>query len=120
MADSLQVSEQVINTTSRNGYGTGTYTVTRTNIGEFHWRGELGTSEETFTLPTDVSGAVGVVIAKNHDDTNYLELGDATSDYFCRIPPGQSIRSYGPVAATAFYGKANTAACDFELHVWAT
>ena len=121
MADSLKVYSSVTNATTTRSYGPGssTYTITRTDSGEYHIRMTVGTSEETITLPADVSASVGAVMAINHDDTNYVEIGVATGVYFAEVQPEQDIRSFGPEATTAFYVKADTAACDFELHVWA-
>ena len=82
---------------------------------------DLGTSEETITLATDVSAAAGWVYIKNHDDTNYITVGyvaEATTAHGIRINAGESAAFRIITTATALYMKANTAACIVEVKVW--
>ena len=117
MAESLKVTDRVSNTTTSRNYGAGSYTVTRSGAAEHSGRIDLGTSEETITVDTDI-GNLGVVLFLNHDDTNFCEVGISTGVYCSQVPPGQSIRLYGPLTQATWYVKADTAACDFEFNFW--
>lgn len=117
MADSLKVTDRIQNTTSNRTYGKGSYTVTRTNGAEQSNRYDLATSEDTIAVSAEI-GNLGVVEFINHDATNFIEVGIATTVYCFHIPPGQSVRGYGPLTQANWYAKADTAACDFEYHFW--
>ncbi|MDH3279533.1 MAG: hypothetical protein OEQ39_03040 [Gammaproteobacteria bacterium] len=78
------------------------------------------TGEYTWTLPTGI-GSAGYMFIKNHDTTgsalNYVDVGVATTVYFCRLYPGQS--GIFPVAPTtsAIYLKAGTASVFVEAFI---
>lgn len=73
---------------------------------------EIGTSEEALTVG-DVS-SLGLVVIKNLDETNFVEVG-LTASYTIKLLPGQACLF--PPAGT-LYAKANTAACDVEYYVF--
>jgi len=61
----------------------------------------------------------------NYDDTNYVKLGKATGDYFCKAWPEQTSGQKGPpsfiwldAALTNLYLIADTADCIVEVVVW--
>ena len=116
MADSLKITDNIINATSLRKYGS-TFTVTRTGTAEQHLRWDVGTTEESVAVSSDI-GDLGVCQFTNHDATNYVEVGHGTGVYFTEVYPGESVRLRGPAATTAFYVKADTAACDFEMDLF--
>ena len=79
----------------------------------------LGTAEETHTLAADVSGTAGWAVIVNHDATNYIEIGMATTVYVLKLKAGEVFSGRIPSATTALYLKANTGACDVTVAIWA-
>lgn len=49
----------------------------------------IGTSEETLNINSDI-GDQGLLVIKNVDDTNYVDIGPATGVYMNRIYPGHT------------------------------
>jgi hypothetical protein len=72
---------------------------------------EIGTSPEVIGL--DDIGTPGWFYIKNLDDTNYVEILDATDGAAClKLKPGEfAIGRFGSAAPAA---NADTAACDIE------
>lgn len=76
----------------------------------------VGTSEETFTIDTDV-GDAGWCLIINRDGTNFLEVGFATTVYSMKLKSGEFALFPITPAASALYLKADTAAVDVEVYV---
>jgi len=72
---------------------------------------EIGTTEETLELPSDMSSA-GFLLIKNLDDTNYVDIGVTTGVYTVRIKAGE-IALFRPTSTT-IYAKADTAAVSIQ------
>lgn len=72
----------------------------------------IGTSEETLDVG-DVSSS-GLIVVKNLDDTNYVEIG-LTGSYPIKLKPGQFC--VFPPTGT-IYALANSADCDVEFYVF--
>ncbi len=71
----------------------------------------VGTSAAQISFG-DISGAPAVVLFKNLDATNYIEiaLDNAMSNKFIKLLPGMI--ALVPLATGTIYAKANTAACQ--------
>ena len=90
----------------------------------------IGTSEEEIDLQTGVGEQFNgkqplMMFARNHDDTNYVEIGFATTVYNHRLEPEESSGQKGmpfliPLNAglTSVFAKANTAECEVEFEIW--
>ena len=74
----------------------------------------VGTSEEELLQGAEV-GTPGYVLAKNLDDTNYVEIGAATGEYCIKMKAGE-FALWRHNSAT-LYAKANTAACLVEYTI---
>ena len=74
----------------------------------------IGTSEETLSLPADI-GTPGYMLFINQDATNFVEIGPATGVYFIKLKAGEAAMMRATVAANSFYCKADTAAVDLEV-----
>jgi len=74
----------------------------------------VGTSTEQIVFPADLTGVPGMIVLKNLNATNFIEVGlDSASpmtQVFAKLMPGQ-IMPLPPSTAT-LYAKANNAACD--------
>jgi len=70
-------------------------------------------SASTSWTSQSIVAAPGYVFVKNLDATNYLELGPDGSASAVKLLAGQW--AIWPVAGTALYTRANTAAVDFEF-----
>jgi len=72
----------------------------------------IGTSTEQIEFPADLTGVPGMIVLKNLNATNFIEVGLNTpvTQIFAKLMPGQ-IMPIPPSTAT-LYAKANTAACD--------
>jgi len=70
-------------------------------------------SASTSWTSQSIVAAPGYVYVKNLDATNYLELGPDGSASAVKLLAGQWCLF--PVAGTALYTRANTAAVDFEF-----
>ena len=116
MSDSLVVSTSVQNSTTRQTFSE-SKTVTRTGRNEQHGRIDVGTSEETLTVGSDI-GSLGVVKFINRDATHFVEVGIATASYFSKIPAGETAQFPAVPTITTWYLKADTATVDFEYHFW--
>ncbi len=87
---------------------------------EFDYRlMNIGTSEETYTIPTDIT-APGYLFIRNADATNYVQVGFATTVYHIRLKAGQVALLPVEPGETDIFLKANTAACDVELYLRAS
>ena len=72
----------------------------------------IGTSEETVSFGDVTAGWVQMI---NHDDTNYVEVGSATTEYMVRLPANKGMALFYLNTGKTLYVKANTAACDVEI-----
>ena len=87
---------------------------------EFDYRlMNIGTSEETYAVPTDIT-APGYLFIRNADATNYVQVGFATTVYHIRLKAGQVALLPIEPGETDVFLKANTAACDVELYLRAS
>ena len=80
---------------------------------------EVGTSEESFAFHADVTGGEGpgYCYVKNHDDTNFVEIGTATGVYWARLDAGdEMLVPLNASGADTLYLKADTAACEVEIY----
>lgn len=75
---------------------------------------EVGTTEETLTISADLTTG-GYVLAKNLDDTNYVEIGSTTGVYDIKLKAGEF--ALWRHNSAAIYAKADTAAIDLEYVV---
>jgi len=116
MAASLSVYDYILNTSTGLKIAE-RFTVSRTGAHEHHGVIAVGTSEEELTIHADI-GSLGAWKFINLDDTNFVEIGPATTVYQCALPAGQSFRGYGPDALASFFLKADTASIDLEFHFW--
>tara|TARA_R100000152_G_C6750327_1_gene173956 strand:+ start:280 stop:636 length:357 start_codon:yes stop_codon:yes gene_type:complete len=78
---------------------------------------EVGTSETTLTLKTDI-GDAGYAIVVNRDSTNYVELGFSTGSYVVKLLAGQVALMPLQSTISAIYLRANTAACDVQYKIF--
>lgn len=98
-------------------WGQGNVAITTTGEHDDRKTVSVGTSEEEHTLSTDIVNA-GLLIIKNKDDTNYVQMGFATGVYVHRLRPGRTyIIDLEPTIASLFL-KANTAVCDVQYHAF--
>ncbi|MFC1924291.1 hypothetical protein ACFLXA_02875 [Chloroflexota bacterium] len=113
MADELKVAAMLSCTLSSGAQQKKRYHATLDVTGDCMTYGvqEIGTSEEEVTQGADL-GTPGYVIAKNLDDTNYVEIGSTTGVYDIKLKAGE-IALWRHNSAT-IYAIANTAACDLE------
>ena len=115
----LKLTGQVRDTTSgsQTTYGSSNVSVTMTGAGEDRRVVNVGTSEETYTISTDI-GDCGLCLLENKDDTNFVQVGFATTAYYIRLQPGEPYVFRLEPSVTAFYMKADTAACNVLFHVF--
>ena len=71
----------------------------------------IGTSAETISLPSDVSG-VGYLLVKNLDDSNYITLGPTAEDDLVRVDAGEF--AFFRIAVLPVYVRADTAAVKIQ------
>ena len=100
-------------------YGKSNLTYTTTGYHEDRRVLSIGTSEESFTISTDI-GDAGICYLENLDATNYVSVGFSTGVYGIRLgPSGSGIPAQfalEPATAT-IYLLANTASCNVKIHV---
>lgn len=78
---------------------------------------EVGTSQTTLTLKTDI-GDAGYALFVNRDSTNAVALGFANLDYKLDLKPGQVALLPLQSTISAIYLVASTAACDVQYKVF--
>lgn len=80
---------------------------------------EIGTSEETITILSDITAGngPGYALLENLDDTNFIDLGFATTDYKIRLHAGAVALIPLAPSVTALYLKADNAACDLDIEI---
>jgi len=71
----------------------------------------IGTSIETLSFPSDVSG-VGYLLIKNLDNSNYVTLGPTTSAMLVRINAGEI--ALFRIAGLPVYAQANTSTVKIQ------
>ena len=71
----------------------------------------IGTSVETLSFPSDVSG-VGYILVKNLDDSNYITLGPTTEAMLIRINAGEI--ALFRISGQPVYAQADTAAVKIQ------
>lgn len=80
-------------------------------------RVSVGTSEATITFDTNVADA-GYLVLINRDDTNYVEIGFATTVYVMKLKAGESAVLRLAPSVSAIYAKANTAAIELQYKLF--
>jgi hypothetical protein len=116
MAQTLQVRAIVRNSTTGGQAGSDSIAVTTTGNATWGQKGSVGTTEEEWTIGTEV-GDAGYCVIRNYDATNYVQVGFATTVYNLRLKAGQSaVFPLEPATASLFL-KANTAACVVQVEV---
>lgn len=74
---------------------------------------DVGTTEETWTPPTDI-GTAGILMVRNLDSTNFVSIGIATASYLVKVLATE-VAMFRPTGTT-LYLKADTAAV--RLQYW--
>ena len=114
---SLRIAASIQDTTNSSTVGTSSLTVTTSANYEYKEVKNIGTSEESIALPSDLTSAgTGYLYVKNRDATNYVQIGTATTVYWMRVKAGEVAVVPLDNAITTLYLKANTAACDVEVY----
>lgn len=117
MAQTLQVKAIVRSSTDGGVAGSDSYTVTTSGNSAWEQKGSVGTTEEEWTISTEV-GDAGVCVIRNLDATNYVQIGFATTVYNLRVKAGESqVVRLEPTTASIFL-KANTNPCVVQVKVW--
>jgi len=119
MAQTLTVQASIRESTTTGGGFAGTAGLTVTTTGNSQWsqRGSVATTEEEWTISTEIVDA-GQCVITNFDATNYVDVGFATGVYPLRIKAGGTDKlSLTPATASLFL-KANTAACVVQVKVY--
>lgn len=118
MANALNVTETLTDPNSNRNYGV-PFAIARTGESTFTVKKQFGTTEETVTLPTWSNG-LGTILFRNYDLTNKVLVGWVTgvANAFIEVPPGVTLRCYGPTTKTAMFVAAVTAACEFEINAF--
>lgn len=77
---------------------------------------EVGTTEETITIASDI-GTVGLCWFENRGSTNNIKIGIATGSYFLEIKPGEGFPVRLPPAIGTLFVIALTAAEDLYYFI---
>ena len=116
MPNALNLVTNLDNTTLQLSH-TGNASVTTTGDSMQAAAIEIGTSEETITVSSDIGNA-GLFWIENLDATNFIELGFATAVYPLILDPGEAyLMRLAPATAT-LYLKADTAACNIQFVIY--
>ena len=78
---------------------------------------EVGTSQTTLTLKTDI-GDAGYAIFVNRDSTNSVAIGFSNLDFKLDLKAGQVALLPLQSTISAIYMLANTAACDVQYKIF--
>lgn len=117
MATNLTTTATLNNTDENTKHSTANLAVTTSGDHVDSGRISVGTTEETYTISTDI-GNVGWCYFKNHGPTNFVEIGDATTDYLLRLKVNEAcLVRLKPTTAT-LYLKADTAAVDLTYVIY--
>lgn len=79
----------------------------------------VGTTEESVDFSTFDITTNGYMLIENNDATNFIEWGVATTVYTGKILPGETAGPFQLSPGKTLYLKANTAACDTEITMYA-
>lgn len=85
-----------------------------TGVGLHSQQLSIGTSAEQITWPGDLtSEGITEVCIKNHDATNYVEVGgdSGLTVFKLKVPAGCTAKFFTSSGNPTVYAKANTAAC---------
>lgn len=123
MSTSFKVTVRLRDTTNDIDYRESDLAFTSTGGHEHADVLTIGTSEETITINTDITGGNGpaYVYLKNEDATNFIEVGFATTVYPMKLDPGDGTEvALLPMNSTGFtqlFVKADTAACKLRFKI---
>ena len=115
---SYSITAKMKDTTYDSDVGIGIVRVT-TGSAEQMLLQEIGTSEEEITLLSDITGGNGPGYAyfENLDDTNYVEIGTATTVYWMKLDAESKAILPLNSTVTSVFLKANTAAVDVRIKI---
>lgn len=116
MAQNLTCAAFISNATRGTFSGSRGFNVTTAGDGADYEAKSIGTGEVEWTLASGIGNA-GVMVIKNTDATNYVQVGFATGVYALRIKAGQSALLPLEPATASIFLKADTAACVVEILV---
>lgn len=105
------------NATSEQFGIAGGVTVATTGTKEDSRRVSIATSETTITFDANVGNA-GYLCIINRDDTNFVQIGFATTVYVMRLKAGEIAVLRVEPGTSALYCKADTAACDIQFKLF--
>jgi len=115
---SYSITAKMRDTTYDSDVGIGIVRVT-TGSAEQMLLQEIGTSDEEITLLSDITGGNGPGYAyfENLDDTNYVEIGTATTVYWMKLDAESKAILPLNSTVTSVFLKANTAAVDVRIKI---
>ncbi len=117
MAQALNIKAEVNNTTDGSSAGRNNYSINTTGDNAWENKGSVGTTEEEWTISTEVGNA-GMCVIRNFSSSNFVDVGFATGVYPIRIKAlGSNVISLTPATSSLFL-KADTAACTVQVRVW--
>lgn len=107
----LRVTCLVKNVTRKRTWGKSNVKVTTTGNRNDARTVNIGTTEETFVISTDVGNNCYCYL-ENYDSTNFVKVGFLTGVYYIRLKPGEPNAFRLEPGVTEFKVIADTAACD--------
>ena len=120
MATSLRITTKIRNDTDKWERGEQSVSVTTTGDHLQLAKHTIGTSEESITIASYITGGEGPGFCHiyNSDATNYVQIGISTGAYFGKLKAGESACLRLDAGVTTLYLKANTAACKVEVLIY--
>ena len=122
MANELQITMGLMRkdgTTVKHQLQTSTRQLDQTTKRSVQLTKAVGTTEESVDFATLDIATNGQMVLINNDATNYVEWGTTTADYCGKIEAGGVAGPLQLNAGKTLYLKANTAACDVEIIMYA-
>jgi hypothetical protein len=122
MANEIQITMGILRkdgTTIKHQLQTATRFLDQTTKRSVQMTKNIGTSEESVSFSSLDIATNGQMVLINNDATNYVEWGTTTTDYCGKIEAGGVAGPLQLNAGKTLYLKANTAACDVEIIMYA-
>lgn len=122
MANEIQITMGILRkdgTTVKHQLQTATRFLTQTTKRSIQITKAVGTTEESVDFSALDIATNGQMVLTNNDATNYIEWGTTTGDYCGKIEAGGMAGPLQLNAGKTLYLKANTAACDVEIIMYA-